>query len=154
MAHYAYINSENQVVDVITGVDENDTSNLPSEFSSWEEFYANQREGLDCKRTSYNTTGNTHGLGGTPFRGNYADIGGVYDPVNDVFYMSQPFSSWTISADTNWIWQCPVDFPTDANQEFNTSLPVKNYVWNEENLEWENTHSLIYNTETEIWEVE
>jgi len=47
-----------------------------------------------------------------------------------------------------------VDFPTDANQEFDTSLPVKNYVWNEENLEWENTHSLIYNTETEIWEVE
>ena len=45
MAHYAYINSENQVVDVITGVDENDTSNLPSEFSSWEEFYASQREG-------------------------------------------------------------------------------------------------------------
>ena len=58
MAHYAFINSENVVVSRITGVDENDTSNLPSEFSSWEEFYASQpgREDLVCKRTSYNTS--------------------------------------------------------------------------------------------------
>tara|TARA_R100001129_G_C5146330_1_gene197517 strand:+ start:158 stop:556 length:399 start_codon:yes stop_codon:yes gene_type:complete len=129
MAHYAFINSENQVVSRITGVDENDTSNLPSEFSSWEEFYASQpgREGLVCKRTSYNTVSNVHKLGGTPFRGNYASLGGIYDPDNDVFYLPQPYPSWTISVDTGWVWKAPVDMPNDG----------KEYVWNEENTSWE-----------------
>lgn len=127
MAHYAFINSENIVVEVITGIDEDDTSTLPEEFESWEDFYASMRDGLTCKRTSYNTSGNTHQFDGTPFRGNYAGIGFTYDPVNDVFYGEQPYPSWTISADSNWSWISPIPYPEDENS----------YEWNEETQSWD-----------------
>ena len=74
MAHYALLNADNIVMKVITGNDEND-DRLPSEFSSWEEFYADQQGYDNCKRTSYNTKNNQHLNGGTPFRGNHAGVG-------------------------------------------------------------------------------
>jgi hypothetical protein len=45
---------------------------------------------LQAKRTSYNTQGGVHTLGGTPFRKNYAGIGYTYDPVRDAFIPPQP----------------------------------------------------------------
>ena len=83
MAHYAFLNSDNVVVRVIAGVDEDvtqidtDGTEIGGSTEAWEEFYENQpwHEGLTCKRTSYN--GN--------FRGIYAGIGYTYDSVNDVF---------------------------------------------------------------------
>jgi len=38
MAHYALIDENGIVVNVITGIDEDDTSTLPEEFNSWENF--------------------------------------------------------------------------------------------------------------------
>jgi len=102
MAHYAYLNNENIVTQVIVGRDEND---LPEGISSWEDYYG-AGSGQVCKRTSYNTryvyeyeyddseppqvisatiVGSEHTQGGTPFRGTYAGIGYIYDAVNDVF---------------------------------------------------------------------
>lgn len=85
MAHYAFLNEANVVVEVITGIDENELIEgvVP------EIWYGNFR-GLTCKRTSYNTYLDSNGVsrhrnGGTPFRGIYAGIGFIYDPVNDVF---------------------------------------------------------------------
>ena len=90
VAHgYSFLDSNNIVVNVITGVDENDLDNLPDEFSSWEEFYGNLH-GLTCKRTSYNTYHNQHTSDGTPFRGNFAGKGMIYDPDNDVFHPKKP----------------------------------------------------------------
>ena len=83
-------------------------------------------------QTSYNTRGNVHyGSDGNPdggvaLRGNYAGIGYTYDPVNDVFYSPKPFSSWTISAETNWIWTSPTPYPTDG----------KDYRWDEDTTSW------------------
>lgn len=61
-------------------------------------------------QTSYNTRGNVHYApnthipdGGIPIRGNYAGIGFIYDKIHDVFYAPQPYPSWTIGADTNWL---------------------------------------------------
>ena len=105
MAHYAFINDENEVVDVITGVDESET--LPIGFDSWEEYYQSKRLNLICKRTSYNTKGNTHLLGGTAFRGNYASVGGKYDADNDVFIEADPSTSeisYTLNT-TTWLWE-------------------------------------------------
>ena len=70
MAHYAFLDSNNIVTEVITGVDETELIEglVP------EEWYGNFR-GQVCKRTSYN--GN--------IRGKYAGIGDIYDPVDDVF---------------------------------------------------------------------
>ena len=83
MAHYALINSDNIVVQVITGVDENiiqtdtDGTIVGGSTFGWEQFYASRPEfaGLTCKRTSYN--GN--------IRANYAGIGYKYDKDFDVF---------------------------------------------------------------------
>ena len=70
------------------------------------------------------------------YRGNYASIGGVYDKQNDVFYMAQPFPSWTLNT-TTWTWECPVkiedkDIPNDLNitQDNFTKL------WDEKNQQW------------------
>ena len=48
MAHYAFLDENNIVTEVIVGKDESDTS------ENWEQFYGNIRDQL-CKRTSYNT---------------------------------------------------------------------------------------------------
>jgi hypothetical protein len=105
MAHYALLNADNIVMKVITGNNEND-DRLPSEFSSWEEFYADQQGYDDCKRTSYNTKHNQHLNGGTPFRGNHAGVGYTYDTVNDVFIPEQPHdmpdSTWDLSS-CKWV---------------------------------------------------
>ena len=45
MAHYAFINTDNIVVEVITGKDESETETLPEGFDSWEAFYETQRDG-------------------------------------------------------------------------------------------------------------
>ena len=80
MAHYAFLDKNNIVTEVITGVDENviqtdlDGTQVGGTSEAWETFYGNFR-GQVCKRTSYN--GN--------IRGKYAGIGDIYDPVDDVF---------------------------------------------------------------------
>lgn len=78
MAHYAFLDRDNIVVEVIVGRDEGDGG------IDWEQHYAEAR-GLACKRTSYNTRDGVHVTGGVPFRGTYAGVGFTYDPVADVF---------------------------------------------------------------------
>ena len=128
MAHYAFI-KDNIVTEVITGKHETETA--PDGFADWEEYYLTKRPGQDaCKRTSYNTQSNTHLLGGTPFRGNYAGKGHTYDSSNDVFYEPQPYASWSL--DSNWIWQPPLEMPSDASSE-------KVYIWDEEAYQADNS---------------
>lgn len=78
MAHFAFLNADNFVVEVIVGRDEGEDG------VDWEQFYAEVR-GLVCKRTSYNTRDGAHLAGGVPYRGTYAGIGYRYDQVADVF---------------------------------------------------------------------
>ena len=51
MAHYAFLNDNNIVTEVIVGKDEDDNADLPEGFDSWEAWYADFR-GQTCKRTS------------------------------------------------------------------------------------------------------
>ena len=80
MAHYAFLDENNIVTQVITGVDENvvqtdlDGTQVGGSSEAWETFYGN-RHGQVCKRTSYNNN----------YRGIYAGIGYTYDPDNDIF---------------------------------------------------------------------
>ena len=78
------------------------------------------------KQTSYNTYGGVHKLGGTPFRKNFAAVGGKYDPIRDAFYHPQPYFSWILNENT-CIWEAPIPYPTDG-QEYN---------WNETNQIWD-----------------
>ena len=126
MAHYALLDENNIVTQVIVGPDEN------LDGVDWEQNYANLYS-QTCKRTSYNTYGNQHKLDGTPFRGNYAGKGDVYDTVNDVFYAPQPYPSWTLNTNV-WGWEAPVERPTLSEEEINAG---KYYSWNEETTSWE-----------------
>ena len=78
------------------------------------------------KQTSYNTFGNVHLLGGTPFRKNFAGIGMTYDEDRDAFIQPKPFNSWTLNEET-CIWEAPVAYPNDGQR----------YSWNEENQTWQ-----------------
>lgn len=118
MAHYAFLDNNNIVTEVIVGKDENEDG------INWEQWYGEFR-GQTCKRTSYNTTGGVHSNGGTPFRKNYAGIGYSYDESRDAFIAPKPFPSWTLNEDT-CIWEAPVAYPNDG----------KLYSWNEENQSW------------------
>ena len=71
MAHYAFLDDNNIVTEVITGRDEDE---VVDGISDWEAYYGKLR-GQRCVRTSYN--GNIRGV--------YAGIGYTYDEVNDVF---------------------------------------------------------------------
>jgi len=84
----------------------------------WEGYYGG------CKRTSYNTQGGVHKLGGTPFRKNYAGVGYIYDPVRDAFYSQQPYASWTLDESTCY-WQPPTPRPEEGV-----------WYWKEDTTEW------------------
>ena len=122
MAHYAFIDQNNIVIDVITGRDEDD---LAEGVTSWEEYYG-ERRGLRCLQTSYNTYAGVHAFSGTPFRGNYAGLGFTYDEALDAFIPPKTYNSWVLDEAT-FVWVAPVPYPTDGFA----------YKWNEESVDWE-----------------
>lgn len=107
MAHYAFLDSNNVVTEVIVGKNEGEDG------IDWEQWYGDFR-GQVCKRTSYNNN----------IRKNYAGVGYTYREDIDAFVPPQPYASWIL--DANAQWQPPVSTPTDD----------KMYSWNEEALSW------------------
>lgn len=124
MAHYALIDGDNVVTQVITGRDEDDNV-VDGVTYDWEEHYGEFHNCL-CKRTSYNTSAGEHKYGGTPFRKNYAGIGYTWDAGRDAFIPPKPFESWTLNEDT-CLWNAPVAYPTDGGL----------YAWNEAEQSWD-----------------
>jgi len=128
MAHYALLDSNNIVVQVITGVDENiiqidtDGKEVGGSSDAWEQFYAAQPQfaGLTCKRTSYNAAING-------FRANYAGIGHKFDSDFNVFIAPQPYPSWKLNY-TTYKWEAPVAQPEDVEGYY--------WKWSEYNKEW------------------
>ena len=108
MAHYAFLDENNVVTEVIVGIDETETI----EGLDTETWYGNFR-GQVCKRTSYNSN----------IRGTYAGIGYSYNAEEDIFVSPQPFPSWIRSGS---FWNAPTPMPTDD----------KRYSWNEDSLTW------------------
>ena len=117
MAHYAFLDENYIVTEVIVGKDETNFD--------WERHYGDFRGQL-CKRTSYNTLGGIHLNGGNPFRKNFAGIGYTYDVNLDAFIAPKPFNSWTLNNQT-CLWEAPIPYPDTNNI----------YVWNEEITNWE-----------------
>jgi hypothetical protein len=120
MAHYALLDDNNYVVNVVV-IDNNDS---PDE-ATGVAFCQNLFGGGNWKKTSYNTRGNVHSQGGTPFRKNYAGIGYYYDSTLDAFHERQPYPSWILNTST-CLWEAPVPYPSDGN----------NYIWNEATTSW------------------
>ena len=115
MAHFAQLNEENLVTQVIVVANQDtaDKDGVENEAIGIE-FCTNLLGGR-WKQTSYN--GN--------IRKNYAGIGYKYDETLDAFVPPQPYASWTLDEETAQ-WKAPVDYPTDG----------KVYTWNEETTLW------------------
>ena len=113
MAHYAILDKENTVVNVITGRDEDE---VVDGIDDWESYYG-QLHSARCVRTSYN--GN--------IRKQFAGIGYTYNEEADVFIKPQPFASWSLN--DNFDWEPPAPYPEDGVM----------YQWNEELVDWEAT---------------
>lgn len=111
MAHYAFLDENNVVTEVIVGIDETELI----EGESPEVWYGKFRS-QKCVRTSYN--GN--------IRKNYAGIGYTYDEERDAFIPPKPFESWLLDEETCQ-WQAPTPYPGDAETL---------YVWDEEVGDW------------------
>ena len=120
MAHYAFLDSNNIVTEVITGKDED------TELTDWEQWYGEFR-GQVCKRTSYNTHGGVHRNGGTPFRKNYAGIGFTYDAGRDAFLQPKPYASWILD-ETTCLWGAPTPKPVEEGKEFYWDEPTTSWV--------------------------
>ena len=118
MAHYAFLDENNIVTEVIVGKNEGE------EGTDWEQHYGDFR-GQTCKRTSYNCRGGVHSSGGTPYRKNYAGIGYTYDLGRDAFIPPQSYPSWLLDEDTCQ-WRPPVPYPVDGEQ----------YQWDEATKNW------------------
>lgn len=111
MAHYAFLDENNIVTEVITGIDETELI----EGLDPETWYGNFR-GQVCKRTSYNNN----------IRKNYAGIGYFYDEQRDAFYTVQPYPSWILNEET-CKWEPPVPNTTEWEWAY----------WNEATQNWE-----------------
>ena len=100
MAHYAFLDENNIVTEVIVGIDETELiDGLDPE--TW---YGNYR-GQTCKRTSYN--GN--------IRYNYAGKGYSYDLIDDAFIAPIPCDHTELLLNDQKRWEC-------SNDEHQTSL--------------------------------
>lgn len=109
MAHYAFLDENNIVTEVIVGIDETELI----EGLDPETWYGNFRNQV-CKRTSYNGK----------IRKQYAGIAFYYDANADVFIAPQAFPSWSL--DENYDWQPPIPYPNDD----------KLYFWDEVKGAW------------------
>jgi len=113
MAHYAKINEQNIVINVIVAeqhVIDSGVLGDPTTFI----------------QTSYNTFGGKHLQGKTPLRKNYASIGFTYDKKRDAFIPPKPFPSWKLNEETCQ-WESPVNRPNSKTIA---------YDWDEANREW------------------
>lgn len=123
MAHFAQLNDDNYVIQVIVVanrdiLDETGQENEEKGIAFCKGLLGGQTR---WKQTSYNAS----------FRKNYAGIGFMFDPIRDAFIPPKPFNSWVLN-ETSCHWEAPVAMPADAGQ----GEPPKLYVWDEPTTNW------------------
>ena len=135
MAHFAQIDENNIVTQVIVIAQEKIDTGHWGDPDNWIQTSYNTREGVHYAPSS---AGVPAGIadGGIPLRKNYAGIGYTYDKDRDAFIPPKPYDSWVINED-KCIWEAPVNRPDDG----------KIYDWNESELIWE-----LNNERTKIYE--
>lgn len=112
MSHFAQINNDNVVIQVIVAEQDFIDSGAVGDPTKW-------------IQTSYNTYAGQHKLGGTPLRKNYAGMGYTYDVARDAFIPPKPFPSWVLDEDT-CLWNPPIPLPDNDNM----------YLWDESTTNW------------------
>jgi hypothetical protein len=117
MAHYAQLDDQNTVINVLVVANSQITNPQGQEDEQLGIGFLWQLFGRDTSwvQTSYN--GN--------FRKNYAGIGYTYDAARNAFIPPQPYPSWVLDEQTCQ-WRAPVPMPEDGAP----------YVWDEDSLSW------------------
>lgn len=127
MAHFAKIDSNNIVVEVIV-IDQEEVNT------------GNWGDPAQWVQTSYNTRGGVYYTPGTTtpdpdqskaFRKNYAGHGMVWDAARNMFYLPQPYPSWTLDEQTG-MWNAPVPLNVPAED-------VPFWKWDEAQQKWVDT---------------
>ena len=117
MAHYAQINSDNVVVQVLVM----DNSLSDGESIDWLQTNVHAD---DWVQTSYNNN----------IRKQYAGVGYTYDSSKDKFISPQPYASWALDSSDDW--QAPIAVPSDASAE-------KIYRWDEDAYQADNSDGWV-----------
>ena len=119
MAHFAELNSSNEVLRVIVVSNDDVNANGGDQHADAETFVTtivpHSTGGVAWKQCSYNNN----------FRKQYAGKGFTYDSSKDIFIDAKPYPSWTLNSSSDW--EAPVDKPDDG----------KRYNWNETDRQWE-----------------
>ena len=137
MAHYAKLGINSKVIGVHVV---NDSDCLNADGVEDEEVGRQFLERIHnwplWKKTSYNTTANTHSSGDNSkaVRGNYAGIGMTYDEDNDIFIGKKPHNSWVLNT-SKANWESPIGDAPDLGAEATTHY----YEWNEGTGAWDKT---------------
>ena len=137
MAHFAELDSNNEVIQVVV-ISNDDIDANGGDYSSQAETYVSNliphsENGVAWKQTSYN--GNQ--------RKQYAGIGLTYDATKDKFISPKPFDSWVLNSNDDW--EAPVAYP---NVDEINSNPVDIF-WDETNQKWTGKTYTGDNLETE-----
>ena len=134
MAHYAKLGANNKViaVHVVADKDWQNADGVEDE-EVGRQFLERIHSWPLWKKTSYNTQGGQHKIGGTPLRGNYAGIGMIYDEDNDLFLPKKPYASWVLNTEEAR-WQSPVGDAPELSEE---ELDTHRYEWNESTGAWD-----------------
>jgi hypothetical protein len=148
MAHFAKLGANGKIIQVLTLDNKNMLNADGVEDEAVGQQYLELNNNWPAQmwiQTSYNTSGNQHKNGGTPFRGNYAGIGYTWDEDNQIFWPKQPYASWLKHIATA-SWKSPIgDAPAltaeqTSQNEANTHR--WSYVWNEDGQSWDLTNSI------------
>ena len=119
MAHFAELNSSNEVLRVIVVSNEDVDANGGDQHADAETFVTtivpHSTDGVAWKQTSYNNN----------FRKQYAGPGYTYDSSKNIFIADKPYASWSLNSSDDW--EAPTNKPDDG----------KLYYWNETNTQWE-----------------
>lgn len=145
MAHFAKISEENIVLGINVLNDSDCQNEEGVETESVGQAFLEKCHNWPAHlwiKTSYNTYENTHREGGTPFRGNYATIGGEWDNTNQIFWPEKPFPSW-VKDTTIANWKSPIgDAPALTSEQTSQNEAGTHdwdYLWNEDNQTWDLT---------------
>ena len=124
MAHFAELNSSNEVLRVIVISNDDVDANGGDQHGDAETFVASivphSTGGTAWKQTSYNSN----------FRKQYAGIGYSYDSSKNKFIAPQPYASWSLDSSDDW--KAPVTYPSVTEIDSNFVL----IVWDEDNQKW------------------
>jgi len=119
MAHFAELDSNNKVLRVVVGCNQDVAANGGDQSEQaakhFETVVPLSSNGVKWVQTSYNNS----------FRGSFAGKGSIYNSDMDKFIPSQPYPSWTLNE--QGIWQAPVTKPAEYHDLA---------TWDEANQTW------------------